>query len=126
MKAIRLELRRWIENRRAEGFNVHFAEIELWTLVHLLEARGATRITNKIALEWATSPDIEPATRYGRFMAVRGFTKHLQRMDPRTEVLPPRSVPRPDRKLPYIYSGKEIERLLSVSLGLNSGESLKS
>lgn len=115
IEALRQELSTWLAARQARGYNIHFAKVELPNFISLLEENRARHITEELALRWAASPDIAPSTRYNRFMAVRGFAKHMRTIDPRTEIPPPGSVPPAQRIQPYVFSLAEIRRLLSAA-----------
>ena len=76
--------------RRALGFKLHGHDRLLDDFLDHLEQSGATAITSVAALAWATGrPDASPTQWAHRLSVVRGFARHLQCLDPATEVPPP-------------------------------------
>ena len=89
------------------------------SFVRFCEERGADRVTADLAVEWATR------TRRGsgdevyqarRLDVARIFARHLQALDPATEV-PPGDVlsRRQGRVPPYLYSPEEIAALMNAA-----------
>jgi site-specific recombinase XerD len=95
------------------GFKLHQEGIWLEQFASL-EQRRSSRVTTKLALEWATLPHkTQPAYLTHRLSVVRGFAHYHAARDPRTEVPPLGLLPhRYRRKPPYIYTDDEIARLL--------------
>ena len=77
--------------RRALGFKLTTQGAHLMGFVGYCEARGADTVTTDLALAWATRPARQRHEAYWRrrLTAVRIFARHLQTLDPATEV-PPR------------------------------------
>ncbi len=117
MKALRKAVRNYIELRRGLGYKLEVAEVRLGQFVDFMQAKKTSRITAKLALEFATqSPDWSPKTQTGRMAVVRGFARYHRLFDPATEVPPLgllSSVYRPAP--PYLYSAAEIARLLQAA-----------
>lgn len=88
-------------------------------IAHLEQARSPL-ITTALAVEWATLPqDVHPAWWTSRLMAVRGFAKYLQTIEPRHHVPPLELLPyRRARAAPYIYTPAEIAALLAATTTL--------
>ena len=90
-------------------------ERRLTDFVTFMEDRGATVITHKLALEWATLPPGRHCSWAQRLCDVRGFARHLVNVEPRTEVPPVRTLPPLRRAKPYLYTDEEIQRLLAAA-----------
>ena len=118
MNTLKSALQDYLSMRRGFGFKFQTQEKRLTSFVRFMEERGATVVTNKLALEWATkSPERCPS--WGlRLTDVRGFARYLSILDSRTEVPPTQILPGPSRAKPYLYTEKEITRLLTAALEL--------
>lgn len=114
MNPLRESIQDYLALRRSLGFKLRNAGICLSKFATFLEARGATRITTQLALEWAQqSSSAQPSTWAQRLSYVRGFARHHVASDPQTEIAPPGLLPfRPHRARPYLYSEEEIAHLL--------------
>lgn len=118
MNTLKSALQNYLSMRRGFGFKFQTQEKRLTGFVRFMEERGATIVTNKLALEWATqSPERCPS--WGlRLTDVRGFARYLSCLDSRTEVPPTQMLPGPTRAKPYLYTEKEIVKLLTAALEL--------
>ena len=87
MSALRHALERYITMRRAFGYKLRCEAYLLARFVAYMEQQGATIITTKLALDWATS-EARPPTWPGRLSAVRTFARHLSSTEPRTQIPP--------------------------------------
>lgn len=106
--------------RRALGFKLRGHDRLLADFVDHLEGSGATTVTVHAAVAWATAPAEVSAVRWSqRLSVVRGFARHLQCLDPRTEV-PPDDVLacRRHRPTAYLYSEDDIARLVQAAASL--------
>ena len=114
--------------RRSLGFKLRDAGLCLSKFAAFLEARGATHITTRLALEWAQQDQcVQLATQAQRLGYVRGFARYHVARDPRTEVPPAGLLPfRPCRARPYLYSNEEIACLLQCALDLPAFGGLRS
>lgn len=117
MSPLRRRLEEYLATRRALGFKLCRAGQILSDFVAHLERRRAKTITVALALAWAKqAPDAHSAWWAARLSLVRGFARHLQAYDPRTEVpsasLLPRSV---CRAVPYLYSAFELGCLMDAA-----------
>ena len=117
MKPLRQILDEYLSLRRGLGFKLERAGRLLPDFIAFLERHHAEAITTTIALAWAKQPpDGHPAWWAERLSIVRGFAKHLQAIDPRTEVPPTDLVPRQIRRAtPYLYSEQDIARLIGAA-----------
>ena len=82
-----------------------------------LDSAGLPAITVTAALEWATEPrTATPGYWRHRLTVVRGFARHLNTLDPASEVPPPDLIVAPShRKPPYLYSPAEIAALVHAA-----------
>jgi integrase/recombinase XerD len=114
MKSLASHLESYLELRHRLGFKLRLAGGLLRRFVRFAHQRKARFITRKLALEWATLPaDCQPAQWANRLGILRRFAQHVSAADARTEVPPQELLPhRYHRKPPYLYSGKEIDRLI--------------
>ncbi len=90
-----------------------------------MEARKATTITTKLAVEWATLPPERHASWALRLTDARGFARHVANIDPNTEVPPAGLLPGLKRAKPYLYSDAEISALLAAALALPPADGLR-
>lgn len=73
--------------RRALGFKLVECEKQLANFIAYMEGADASTVTTELALTWATRPtSATPAWWSERLIMVRGFARHLQAIDPATEV----------------------------------------
>lgn len=121
MSPLRRRLEEYLSTRRALGFKLRWADTLLADFVARVECDGSKTITVRLALAWAKQPaDAHPSWWAKRLGLVRGFAKHLQAYDPRTEVPPTSLLPRSARRaVPYLYSAAEIERLMAATRRLS-------
>jgi len=114
MKTLREAVEDYLTMRRGLGFKLREAGNGLADFVSFLEEQGVDYITTSLALEWAQRPSsAQPAEWARRLCYVRGFARYQRAIDPRTEIPPAKLLPhRPRRATPYLYSDREIERLL--------------
>ena len=103
--------------RRALGFKLVECEKQLANFVAYMEGADASTVTTELALTWATRPtSATPAWWSERLIMVGGFARHLQAIDPATEVPPVALLPhRPPRVNPHLYSDAEIGALMAAA-----------
>jgi len=120
MMPLRQAIREYLALRRSLGYRLREAAGDLAHFITFLEQKGAEVITVALALEWALPGAAVPlptATR--RLTAVRGFARHWQASDPRTEVPPVGLLPvRGRRARPHLYTAAELQRLLAAPQAL--------
>lgn len=119
MSQLRQSLDDYLTIRRALGFKLKNASWLLPKLVAYLEQAGAATVTTDLALAWAKQPEENPIQWSERLKAVRGFARHLQSLDPSTEV-PPTDVllARRRRSTPYLYGETDIAGLMRAARAL--------
>jgi integrase/recombinase XerD len=111
----------YLRARRALGVKLERAGRLLPQLVCYVEAGGATTITRELAISWAQLPaGAHPRHWAARLSIARGFAAYLQTIDPATEI-PPVGVfaVRYQRPTPYLWSARDISRLLKAARGLH-------
>ena len=117
MSGLRTRAEEYLAMRRTLGFKLTSHGSRLMSFVRFCEDRGATVVTTDLAVEWATStPSDHEAYQARRLDIVRIFARHLQPLDPATEV-PPEDVldRRQWRIAPYLYSPQEVTALMSAA-----------
>ena len=122
MSDLRCRLRDYLTLRRRFGFKLERAGRLLPDFIRYLERRKAPFITVELALDWAKQPPEGHADWWAqRLGLVRGFAQHLVAIDPRTEVPSREFIPtRGRRATPYLYSTRDVERLMAVARSLRS------
>lgn len=117
MHEMRKALEEYLAVRRALGFELRIDGRLLHGFVDFAESEGASSISRKLALRWATQPaDAQPAQWSKRLGMVRRFAEYLSAMNPRTEIPPQELLPyRSHRKPPYIYTDVEILNLIRAA-----------
>jgi len=127
MKPLRQAVEDYITLRRGLGFKLRRMAENLRRFATFLEEQAAPYITTELALEWAMQPtDHKPSDWAQRLGFVRVFARHWHATDPRTEIPPAGLLPfRPQRARPYLYSEREIEKLLAVALKLSPRQGLR-
>jgi integrase len=127
MSELQKALEEYLTLRRSLGAQLRWAGHLLHQFVKMFDQKGASFITTKLALNWATqSNNVLPVVWADRLAAVRGFARFRSAVDPRTEIPPQNLLPRRyHRKAPYIYSKGEIARLIEAAKQLNSPKGLR-
>jgi integrase/recombinase XerD len=122
MSALRQALETYLALRRGLGSVLRGPSGHLHRFIEFLDREGATIVTTKLALRWATAPcGVTPATWGQRLADVRRFATWLSATDPRTEIPPPGLLPgRYRRCQPYIYSDNEVESIVREAARLPS------
>lgn len=120
MSELRAELSDYLAIRRGLGFSLERAGRLLPDFVSFLERAEAPRITVDLAVAWACQPT---GAQHGwwreRLGLVRGFARHLQVLDPLTEVPSPDLLPgNRSRQTPYLYSDSDMSALMGQARGL--------
>lgn len=118
MNSLRESLEEYVAMRRSLGFKLESASKYLLNFISFLEAKKASFITTKLALEWAQQPSsARTATWASRLSAIRGFAVYRQAVDSRTEIPPSNLLPAAGVRLkPYLYTNNEIACLMDAAL----------
>jgi len=127
MNALRKNLEEYITFRQKLGFKFVRDAIDLRTFVAFMEARQATFITQRLALDWTlairTGKSMYRAKRLG---LVHGFARYVSAIDPRTEVPPDGLLcGKYERATPYIYSEVQILCLVEAAAKLPPQDGLR-
>lgn len=126
MSRLETALKDYFALRRALGFRLDRVEPLLRGFVRFAAQEGASFITTDLALRWARLTQGAPGYCAARLGAVRRFARHVRATDPRTEVPPDGLLPqRFPRRTPYIYSDREVARLLAAASALPSARALR-
>src|SRR5229473_341057 len=117
MSGLRTRAEEYLAMRRALGFKLTSHGSRLMSFIRFCEDRGATTVTTDLAVEWATStPSDHEAYQARRLDIVRIFARHLQPLDPATEVPPEDVLDRRQWRIPpYLYSPQEVTALMTAA-----------
>ena len=127
MSDLRKAADEYLRMRRGLGFKLYEPGLLLGQFVRFLEMEGVTFVTRELALRWAVQPENCSRAHWAkRLGVVRQFAEYQSAADPRTEVPSQDLIPyKYRRRTPYIYSEKEILRLLDAAQGLPSPTGLR-
>lgn len=127
MKALKEGVHDYLSLRRGLGFILKRHSRFLEEFASFLEQTGASRITSRLALQWATQPQhIQQAEWAARLSVVRGFARYWSSTDPATEIPPGGLLPyRHGRAKPYLYSDEQIQQLLEAAKNMPTAHSLQ-
>jgi integrase/recombinase XerD len=118
MSALKQALGDYLGLRRALGHKLAEHERQLTRFIARLDDAGATFVTMTDVMAFVLDPGLDPASSVPakRLMAVRGFTRYLSAIDPRTEVPPAGLVSyRPSRRAPYLYSDQDVAAIVRAA-----------
>jgi integrase/recombinase XerD len=101
--------------RRALGFALRSAGLQLKSFAAFSEARGHYYVSSDVAVEWAgLAPSASQRAR--RLGAIIRFARYLRAEDQRHQVPPAIfGAERPPRPIPYILSAKQIRQLVQAA-----------
>lgn len=110
----------YLRLRRILGFKLFHETWWLPDFATFVKQEGGKVITIELALKWATLPvDVDRSWWGRRLGAVRQFARHHRAVDPRTEIPGRDLIPfRTPRRVPYLYSSKEVGALMRAASGL--------
>jgi integrase/recombinase XerD len=122
MSTLRQAAEDYLAIRRSLGFKLAAEGYLLHSFVGYAEQAGASRLTTGLAMDWAELPSgKDPVWCAKRLAVVRGFARHLQALDPATEVPPADLLPRRTRRAtPYLYTSQEVAELMAAAARLRS------
>jgi len=125
MKTLHDGVEEYVNMRRALGFKLDRPGRLLFDFVSFMQEESASHITTELALRWAKKPkSCQPSWWSQRLSCVRGFAQYWSAIDTSTEIPPLDLLPSQyKRRLPYIYTNREIKKLLGAAkdLPLKSG-----
>ena len=122
MSMVRKAIKKYLQERRALGFKLQDAGHLLFQFADYLEEHKTTIITQELAMRWACISDkCQPKYWAQRLTTVRLFARYYSAIDPRTEVPAQGLLPfKNKRTIPYIYTEKQILRLIKAARTLYS------
>jgi integrase len=120
MSTLRQQAWTYVAMRRTLGFKMDTQADLLMSFVGYAEQAGAAAVTTDLAVAWARLPvNAQPIRWSHRLGVVRCFARHLQALDPATEIPPTDLLPARQNKLtPYLYSPADITALMDAASGL--------
>src|SRR5262249_27037987 len=120
VSGLRARAGEYLAMRRALGFSLETQGPQRRSFVRFCEERGASRVTTDLAVEWAArTASSSEAYQARRLDVVRIFARHLQALDPATEVPPGDVLSRRQWRIPpYLYSAEEVAALMGAAGGL--------
>lgn len=104
--------------RRSLGYRLERAGRLLDQFLAHLDSLGATLITVKLAIGWATLPGSGPRSNWPaqRLSVVRGLAGWAHAHDPHHELIPTDVLPtRVNRAVPYLYSRTDVAALIAAT-----------
>lgn len=119
-------LTKYIQLKRAVGYQFVSAAYKLKSFVAYAEARDDTHIRTATVLDWSVLAS-SPEQRYKRLLAVRRFALTVHAEDRRHEVPAAGALARKryERHPPYIFTDDEITRLLQAAKKLEPQGSIR-
>ena len=119
-------VKRYLSLRRTAGFDLINAEYLLASFARFAAERNETHIRTQTAVDWAAQGR-SVAQRDVRLKTVCHFAHHIRVEDGRHELPPANHFGyRKKRRVPYIYSTSEINRLIVAAVQLGSPGALRS
>ncbi|MFN7114465.1 MAG: tyrosine-type recombinase/integrase [Alphaproteobacteria bacterium] len=127
MSALSKELDRYLTVRRSLGFELRTDERILRRFIAFVEQEGASHISTDLFLRWRSAFGQASRTTWARRLGIiRLFAQWLHGLDPKHEVPPQSLVPAHSRRnRPYIYSEREIRRIIETASDLPSLNGLR-
>lgn len=127
MIILRRVVKKYLQERQALGFKTYKPTLYLSQFIGFLEEQHATFITKKLSLQWATLPANGSQSYWAsRLSVIRQFARYYSAIDPRTEIPPQGLLPcKYQRSIPYIYTEKQVVRLIKAAKKLNSETGLR-
>ena len=123
MKTLENALESYFGTRRALGFRLDQSERLLRQFVAFLKTKQSDYVTTDLALEFSKNCRATPTRWARRLGTIRLFCRYVHAIDPRTELPPDRIFHRGDsRARPYIFSEKDIYRLVEACKAITLGE----
>ena len=116
----------YIDMHLAMGFKFRLQSSLLRHFLRFAESKGDSTVRNETVLTWASEAPSAPQRRL-RLLVVRRLARFLQAEDARHEIPPVDAFGRPTkvRRMPYIYTQDDIQRLLRAAAQLTPKASLR-
>jgi integrase/recombinase XerD len=127
MSSLRQAVEEYLDLRQQLGFKLDRQKLLLREFVSFMEDCGAPYVTTEHALQWALRPrNARSSYLAQRLIAVRCFARHHCAAEPRTQIPPSDLLPyRPSRAHPYMYTKKDVQRLLTAAKCLRPAGGLR-
>lgn len=127
MRPLEKRLEDYLTLRRSLGFKLRNTECLLRQFIRFAKENGASHVTTQLMVRWATQRlQSQPVTMAARYHTARLFALYLNTLDSRVEIPPAGLLPyRKDRNSPYIYSDREVVRLIEAATRLPSPKGLR-
>ena len=127
MGILKKGVKKYLQERRALGFKLYEEGLLLYQFDNYLEKCKATVITQELAVRWACLSDkCKPSRWAKRLSIVRRFALYYSAIDSRTEIPAQGLLPfRYKRAIPYIYTEKQILRIMKATKTLYSKTGLR-
>jgi integrase len=123
---LQAKLNSYLSLREALGLPTAYLIPLLYEFVEYLHEHCEEEIIRaRYAIEWACSTDCSASTRKVRLSAARPFLRHLKAIFPGTEVPDFRSIARPQRPEPFIFSAKQLAKMLKFAGKLGTKRSME-
>jgi integrase len=115
--SMREQAERYLEMRRSLGCAMTGSGRMVMDFAAAMDTAGQTAVTITTALDWATqNKAATPGHWRARLSTARGFARHMNALDPASQLIPPDLIPAPvRRKPPYLYSAGEIAALVHAA-----------
>jgi integrase len=111
--------------RRAAGFRLSNVEYLLGSFARFAADCGCSHVRTTTAIDWASEAK-SVGQRHTRYETVRRFAVYVHLEDPEHEIPPPNYFGyRLIRRIPHIFSGEEIGRLVRAARQLGPDHSLR-
>ena len=126
MKTLSQHLDDYLRLRRQLGYKLREAGSLLRSFVRFAEQEGAEFIGTKLALRWASGPNMTPALSGSRLGLVRRFATYVSAHDARTEVPAQKLLPYHFlRRDPYHYSDENVLQLVDAASRIDPTNKIK-
>lgn len=115
----------YLETRRAAGFELEVPEYLLRSFARFARERGDDHVRSATVVEWAGQAPSQ-GQRHHRLGTVIRFARYIRAEDDRHEV-PPTGIlgPKRRRRVPFIYTQEQTERLIQAATQLGPDGSLR-
>ena len=119
MSGLQAHAQEYLAMRRTLGFKLTSQGRQLMSFVGFCEEHHLQHVSASAAIEWATrtvTGSDDPVYQARRLDVVRIFARHLQAIDPATQVPPDDVLSRRYRRVPpYLYTATEVTALMSAA-----------
>ncbi len=126
MKTLKIHLDEYLKLRRQLGYKMETAGYLLRNFVRFAQEEGTDVISTKLAIRWATKPDLKALQRGVRLGTVRRFAQYVSANDARTEVPAQKLLPcHFVRRDPFQYSDEQVIQLIERAQQIAPSDQIK-